>query len=174
MNAAQRRTYFGLWNAACRVHHWNPEDDHQRQRVTFAATGETSSRGLDQEQITLLFKKLRWLADPANFAKALADSDPVAALAENKRKQVIWRIEHECARFGLKEEWLVEISRAKCAVHQVKNWRKLPMIALLNLSMTVESRTSEEAHTARQRKKTSARPMQPACTQDARCLELPF
>jgi hypothetical protein len=96
MNANQRNHYFGkLWPAACEVQGWEKSDENQRKRVTFAATGETSTSALDEDQITLLFIKLRWLADPANFDKALADSDSAAALAKNKRQQIIWRMAKE-------------------------------------------------------------------------------
>lgn len=141
MNAEQRALYFGkLWPEACATQGWKKSDEGQRRRVIFAATGETSSSSLDDDQVTLLFIKLRWLADPANFDKALADSDPAAALAENKRKKIIWRIEHTAAQKGFNEAWLVTASAGKCARHGAKEWRHLPTVELVKFSMTVEKR----------------------------------
>lgn len=165
MNTEQRRFYHGkLWPAACRVQGWNSKDEHQRKRVTFSATGEESTSSLDQDQVTLLFNKLKWLADPTNFDKALADSDPAAALAENKRKKVIWRIEQVAAKAGLTEAWLIEASAAKCQAQKVLEWRKLPTVDLLKLSMTVETRSSEAAKERRASKKRPAQLMQDLCT----------
>jgi hypothetical protein len=168
MNAEQRALYFGnLWPAACAVQGWKKSDEGQRKRVIFAATGETSSSALDEDQITLLFVKLRWLADPANFDKALADSDPAAALAENKRKQLIWRIEKAAALIpGDAEAALAEMAAGKCAVHGVSEWRKLPTPELLRFSFTVSARTTGKARMKRAAKAAKTAPasaVQAAC-----------
>jgi len=180
MNSEQRALYFGkLWPEACAVQGWKKSDEGQRKRIVFAATGETSSSALDEDQITLLFIKLRWLADPANFDKALADSDPAAALAENKRKNIIWRIEKAAARIpGDAEADLAKMAAGKCAAHGVSEWRKLPTPELLRFSFTVSARTTDEACTkraAKSKKRVSARAVQDVCEEaDAETVEMPF
>jgi hypothetical protein len=168
MNKTQRRLYFGLWKTVCRVQGWDEKDEHQRQRITFAATGETSTTGLDEDQITLLFTKLRWLADPQSFDKALADSDPSAALAANKRKQVIWRITESAAKVpGDPEAWLADIAADR---HGTRDWRKLPDAQLLRFAMTVSGRTTAKAReqrAAKCKKGRATRLVQAACTADA-------
>lgn len=171
MNLDQRNLYFGrLWPEACAAQGWKRSDQMQRKRVTFAATGEESTTDLDEDQITLLFIKLRWLADPANFDKALADSDPAAALAENKRKNIIWRIEKAAALIpGDAEADLAKMAAGKCAAHGVSEWRKLPTPELLRFAFTVSARTTGEAREKREKrarktaKRVSARAMQEAC-----------
>lgn len=178
MTPRQRSTYFGtLWPQACKAQGWNVKDENRRKCVTFGATGEESTSDLNEDQITLLFNKLRLLADPQNFDKALADADPAAALEENKRKQLIWRVEKAAAKVpGDAESWLSELSAGKCAAHGVREWRKLPTPELLRFSFTVASRTTEMARenrafkaTTKQapkkaRKKRPAHGMQDACT----------
>lgn len=170
MNAKQRSIYFGsLWPAACRTQGWKASDDHQRRRVTFAATGETSITELDEDQITLLFTKLSWLADPHNFDKAFRDSDPAAALAENKRKQIIWRILDSAAKVpGDPEAWLADISKDR---HGTSDWRKLPDAQLKRFAMTVSGRTTTQARekrAAKPRKGRAARTVQTDCTVPAK------
>lgn len=178
MNADQRGRYFGMWETVCRVQGWKKNDDHQRQRVTFAATGETSSTDLDEDQITLLFIKLDWLADPRNFDKALADSDPAAALAANMRKKIIWRIEKAAAKIpGDAEADLAKMAGGKCAKHGVSEWRKLPTPELLRFSYTVSSRTTKQAcakRATKPQKGRAARSVQPACTKRAEELKNPL
>lgn len=177
MTPRQRSTYFGsLWPAACAVQRWNAKDEHQRKRVTFAATGEESTSDLNQDQITLLFAKLEWLADPQNFGAALADSDPVAALEANKRKQLIWRIEKDAAKVpGNPVKWLAEIASDR---HGTSDWQKLPTPELLRFSFTVSGKTTTVARKRRSHscsKRSPARPVHDACTAPAaECLELPF
>ncbi len=141
MNASQRSTYFGrLWPEACAAQKWNPKDEERRRDVTHAATGKESTSKLTEAQITLLFNKLKWLADPNNFEKALADANPTQALEEHKREQIIWRIEHTAAKKGFNEAWLAKASAGKCTRHNVKSWRQLPTVELVKFSMTVDSR----------------------------------
>lgn len=180
MNPEQRALYFGkLWPEACATQGWKKSDEGQRKRVIFAATGENSSSALDQDQVTLLFIKLRWLADPANFDKALADSDPAAALAENKRKQLIWRIEKAAALIpGDAEADLAKMAAGKCAAHGVSEWRKLPTPELLRFSFTVAARTTGNARQRRAvkaGKRVSAPIVQEACMEaGAETEEMPF
>lgn len=168
MSPLQRKTYFGsLWPSACAVQGWNPKDEDRRRDVTMQATGKDSTSRLTQAQITLLFNHLKQLANPADFDLAYVTANPEIALEEHKRGQIIWRIENETAKAGLKEAWLEEISAAKCAEHEVKHWRQLPTIELLKLSMTVETRTSEEVKARRASKRPAAQPVQDSCTDDA-------
>lgn len=173
MNASQRKTYFGiLWPAACKAQGWLVKDDDRRREVTMQATGKDSTSSLTEAQITLLFNRLKQLADPADFDLAYADANPEIALEEHKRGQIIWRIENSTAKAGLTEAWLVEISAAKCATHDVKHWRQLPTVELVKLSMTVESRTSDAAQARRAQKN----PPRAAALQDT-CIEgvvMPF
>lgn len=169
MNARQRSTYFGtLWPAACAAQGWNPKDEDRRRDVTMEATGKDSTSRLTEAQITLLFNHLKQLANPEDFDLAYLTANPEIALEEHKRGQVIWRIEHTTAQAGLKEEWLVQISAAKCAANGVKQWRQLPTVELVKLSMTVESRTDEASRArraaARPNKKRSAHAVQQPCT----------
>lgn len=174
MNTEQRALYFGsLWPKACAVQGWKKNDEQARKRVIFAATGETSSSALDQDQITLLFIKLRWLADPANFDKAFADSDPAAALADNKRKQLIWRIEKAAARIpGNAEADLAKMAANKCAAHGVREWRKLPTPELLRFSFTVAARTTDDAR-ARRGKKAAKKGAAPSVQDECSAADLP-
>lgn len=180
MTSTQRSHYFGrLWPDACKVQGWNSKDEQQRQRVTFAATGEESTGALDQDQITLLFNKLKWLGDPNNFDKALADADPEAALEESRRARVIWRIEKAAAKVpGDAEKWLAETGAGKCAAHGVLEWRKLPTPELLRFAFTVSKRTTDEARARRGKKAAksdAAAPVQEDCTEEELPLELmPF
>jgi hypothetical protein len=150
MNAAQRKTYFVLlWPAACKAQGWLVKDDDRRRDVTMQATGKDSTSRLSEAQITLLFNRLKQLADPADFDLAYADQKPEIALEEHKRGQIVWRIEDSTAKAGLTEAWLVQISGPKCQAHDVKHWRQLPPVELLKLSMTVASRTSDEVKARR-------------------------
>ena len=167
MSPLQRKTYFGtLWPSACQAQNWNPKDEDRRRDVTMAATGKDSTSRLTQAQITLLFNHLKQLANPADFDLAYMAANPEIALEEHKRGQIIWRIENETARAGLKEEWLDEISAAKCVVNEVKSWRQLPTVELLKMSMTVESRTTAEIKARRSSKRHVAQPVQESCTDD--------
>jgi len=168
MNGKQRSHYFGkLWPAACDAQGWNPKDEDRRRDVTMEATGKDSTSRLTEAQVTLLFNHLKQLANPADFDLAYLTANPEIALEEHKRGQIIWRIENETAKAGLKEEWLEEISAPKCAENGVKQWRQLTTVELLKLSMTVESRTSEEVKARRafaKRKKKPAQAVQEPCT----------
>lgn len=142
MNAKQRSTYFGrLWPDACQAQKWNVKDEERRKDVTFAATGEESTSKLSEEQITLLFNKLKWLADPTNFDKAYKDANPEIALKDHKREQVIWRILDTATKKHFNEAWLEVAAAHKCAKHRCKSWRELPMGELVNFSKTVCSRS---------------------------------
>lgn len=175
MNPYQRNLYFGkLWPQACKAQGWKRSDERRRKLVTFAATGEESSSGLDQDQITLLFKKLKALADPQDFDKALADSDPAAAIAENKRQNLIWRIVKAAAQIpGDPEAWLAVLASERFGG---SDWRKLGHADLLRFSMQAAKRTTEGAvsrRAARRKapsKSTSAQPVQPECSPD----KIPF
>lgn len=177
MNSEQRSLYFGkLWPEACAVQGWKKNDEGQRKRIIFAATGETSSSALDEDQITLLFIKLKWLADPQNFDKSLADSDPAKALAENKRQNIIWRIEKAAAKVpGNPVKWLAEIASDR---HGTSDWKKLPTPELLRFSFTVSGKTTGEAQerrTQKGKKRVSARAMQASCEEaDAETVVMPF
>jgi predicted outer membrane protein len=120
--------------------------------VTFAATGQESTSKLTNDQITRLFNKLKWLADPGNFEKAYADANPEIALEENKRQRAIFRIQKTAEKKGFNETWLETAVEHKCAKHRVSCWRKLPLAELINFSKTVESR------------KGRAAPVQDGCT----------
>lgn len=175
MTSRQRSTYFGtLWPAACAAQNWNLRDHQRRRDVTFSATGKESTGDLNQSEITLLFNKLRWLADPSNFDKALADSDPASALDENSRKQVVWRIREKAQKAGLSEGWIQETSCAKCAAHNVQEWTQLSCSDLVKLSMTVASRTTAKARIDRSRR-TSAKALQNSCiTNSSESAPMPF
>lgn len=145
MNANQRSTYFGrLWPEACQVQKWNPKNEERRRDVTFAATGQESTSKLTEDQITLLFNKLKWLADPNNFEKAYADANPELALKEHKRNQVIWRIEKAAKERDFNETWLEAAAEHKCAKHKCRGWRNLPIRELVNFSRTVSGRKAEK------------------------------
>lgn len=180
MTPDQRKLYRGkLWPEACAKKGWNVKDEDRRRDATMEATGQDSTTGLSQDQITLLFNHLKQLANPEDFDLAYVTANPEIALEENKRARIIWRIEHETATAGLQEEWLVEISASKCAAHNVKQWRQLPTVELVKLSMTVETRTTKEVKARRQAKTTgkkpAARAVQPKCTADDLPLSpLPF
>jgi hypothetical protein len=176
MTPHQRAHYFGkLWPAACKTQGWQVKDDAQRTRVTFAATGEESTSALDQDQVTLLFNKLKWLADPHNYDKALADADPHAALEESRRARVIWRIERRASLVpGKSESWLASLASAKCAAHGVADWRHLPTPELLRFSYTVSARTTEYAQAKRRgkaAKNSAAQTVQDDCSDDELPLE---
>jgi len=146
MSPSQRSTYFAtLWPAACKAQGWNPKDAERRRDVTHAATGKASTSGLTEDQITLLFIKLKWLADPTNFDLAMADADPQAALKANKRVQVIYRIEQAARAGGFNEEYLIKAAEHKCAAHRVKAWRELPIKELVNFSRTIHARKRQPA-----------------------------
>ena len=180
MTPHQRAHYFGkLWPAACKTQGWQVKDDAQRTRVTYAATGEESTSALDQDGVTLLFNKLKWLADPHNYDKALADADPHAALEESRRARVIWRIERRASLIpGKAESWLSEMASAKCAAHGVADWRHLPTPELLRFAYTVSARTTEHAQSKRRTKaakKGPAQAVQDDCSGDDLPLEnMPF
>jgi hypothetical protein len=175
MTPPQRSRYFGtLWPAACKAQGWDKKDETKRQEVTHEATGSASTSSLTQGQLTLLFNRLKWLADPSNFDKAYADANPDIVLEEDKRARIIWRIEQTTAKAGLKDEWLTQTAAAKCEVNQVKAWRHLPTMELLKLSMTVESRTTELAKARRLKKNTPAQPVQDSCIDDAEGIDMPF
>jgi hypothetical protein len=153
MTASQRSTYFGtLWPAACASQKWNPKDDERRKDVTFSATSKESTSKLTQDEITRLFNKLKWLADPTNFDLALADADPEAALQANKRKQVIFRITEAAKEKRFDEAYLIKAAEHKCRAHNVTTWRELPIGEIIKFSMTICKR---QAHAA---------PVQSACT----------
>jgi hypothetical protein len=153
MTTSQRSTYFGrLWPDACHAQKWHPKNEERRRDVTFAATGQESASKLTQDQVTLLFNKLKWLADPNNFEKAYADANPDLALKNHKRKQVTWRIEQAAEKRGLNEAWLEAAAEHKCAKHKARGWRNLPIRELVNFSRTVSSRRPQAA------------PVQDACT----------
>ena len=170
MTPNQRSHYFGrLWPQACAAQGWDSKDEHQRKRVTYAATGEESTSALNQDQITLLFKKLEWLADPTDYDKALADSDPQAAVEASHRAKIIWRIEQAAAKVpGDAEAWLHTTTAGKCREHGVLEWRALPTPELLRLSYTASARTTDAARARRAAKKAAktrpAHPMQGKCT----------
>lgn len=146
MTPSQRSTYFGtLWPTACARQKWNPKDEERRKDVTFSATGKESTSKLTQDEITLLFNKLKWLADPTNFDLALADSDPQAALAANKRTNVIWRIEQAAKAKGFNPVYLDKAAEHKCRVHNVTTWRDLPIGDLVKFSMTISKRQTTAA-----------------------------
>lgn len=171
MTPSQRAHFFGrLWPAACASQGWDAKDTHQRKRVVFDATGEESMSNLDQDQITLLFNKVKWLAAPHDFAAALTDSDHQSALEESSRRQIIWRIQREAAKAGLNEAWIIKAAEGKCRAYNSLEWKLLPMTELLKFSMTVESRTSEIAKDRRSKKNASARAMQRRCNSG----EMPF
>ncbi|MBB5033132.1 hypothetical protein [Prosthecobacter vanneervenii] len=163
MSPSQRKTYFGtLWPDVCRAQGWNVKDEERRRDVTFAATGQESTSKLNQDQITLLWIKLKWLADPANFDKAYADANPEIALAEHKRQNVIWRIEKAAQAKGLNEAYLTKVAEYKVARHRVKSWRDFPLHELVNFSKTIAAR------------KKHAAPVQDSCTEAAKDDNIPF
>lgn len=163
MTASQRRTYFAtLWPAACQAQGWNAKDEERRRDITFSATGKESTSKLTQEQITLLFNKLKWLADPTNFDLAMADANPELALADHQRTQVIWRIEKTAADKGFNSVYLDKAAEHKCRVHNARSWRELPIQELINFSKTMASRQG------------SKKPVQKACTGAVDADNIPF
>jgi hypothetical protein len=175
MTPFQRRHYHArLWPAACVAQGWDKKDENKRREVTQEATGSASTSSLNQGQLTLLFNRLKWLAEPANFDAAYADANPEIVLEEDKRARIIWRIEQTTAKAGLKDEWLTQIAAAKCEANVVKSWRQLPTMELLKLSMTVESRTTEMAKARRLKNTPPEKPVQETCTDDAEGIDMPF
>jgi len=141
MSPSQRKTYFArLWPDACKAQGWNPKDEERRRDVTHAATGQESTSKLSQKQITLLFNKLAWLADPNNFEKAFADANPEIALADHQRGQVIWRIEKAANEKGFNSVYLDKAAEHKCRVHNARSWSELPIQELINFSKTISAR----------------------------------
>jgi hypothetical protein len=70
LNPAQKSKYFRyLWPDACAAQGWDPRDDARRRAVTLYATGDATTRLLDQHQITALFVFLAHLADPRSGEK---------------------------------------------------------------------------------------------------------
>lgn len=70
LNPAQKSKYFRyLWPDACAAQGWDPRDDARRRAVTLYATGDVTTRWLDQHQITALFVFLAHLADPRSGEK---------------------------------------------------------------------------------------------------------
>lgn len=163
MTTSQRRTYFArLWPDACQAQGWNPKDEERRRDVTHAATGQESTSKLTQKQITLLFNKLAWLADPNNFEKAFADANPEIALADHQRTQVIWRIEKTAGEKGFNSVYLDKAAEHKCRVHNARSWSELPIEELINFSKTISARQGNK------------KPVQGACTGAAAEDNLPF
>ncbi len=146
MSPSQRSTYFArLWPDACKAQGWNPKDEDRRRDITHAATGQDSTSKLNQKQITLLFNKLAWLADPNNFEKAYADANPEIALADHQRVQVIWRIEKAAREKGFNAVYLDKAAEHKCRVHNARNWRELSLQELVNFSKTISNRKAHAA-----------------------------
>ena len=174
MTKAQRSRYWGtLWPAACEVHGWSTKNELQRRKVTLEATGQASTSGLSESQITALFNALEWLADPANLDKAMPVANPEIGEENHRRRQLVWRINKSAARAGLRAEWIQETAQGKCHAHRVGQWQELPLPELLKLSFTVESRTSDPAQIRRDQRRIET--VQDACRPPAEAQsELPF
>ncbi|MFZ2280738.1 MAG: hypothetical protein WAW39_23265 [Prosthecobacter sp.] len=163
MSPSQRKAYFArLWPDACKAQGWNPKDEERRRDVTHAATGQESTSKLTQKQITLLFNKLAWLADPHNFEKAFADANPEIALANDQRGNVIWRIEKAADEKGFNSVYLDKAAEHKCRVHNVRSWRDFPLKELINFSKTIAARQGNK------------KPVQEACTGGVAEDNIPF
>jgi hypothetical protein len=175
MTPKQRALYFGtLWPKACAVQGWNPKDDARRQAVTLEATGKTSAGSLNQSLLSALFDHLKWLADPYSLEAALPVANPEIGEENNRRRQLVWRINSEAAKAGLGAEWLKQTSLAKCREHGVGVWGELPLPELLKLSFTIAARTTSATKDRRRLRTAAARPVQHDCSQPADLPELPF
>lgn len=167
MTPAQRKLYHGtLWPAACIRQGWTVKDEARRKAVTVEATGQESTSGLTQPQVTLLFNKLKWLANPTDYDLAYSDANPDEALAADQRGRVVWRIEHTAATAGLNEGYLCQAAAGKVQAHSKKNWRDLPMTELVKFAMTIRQRA--------QARNRAAKGMQESCNSDADTLETVF
>jgi hypothetical protein len=174
MTPKQRSLYFGtLWPAACEVQGWDPKDNERRQAVTLESTGKASAGSLNESLISALFDHLKWLADPYSLEAALPAACPEISEENHRRRQLVWKIIHRAATAGLGEEWLKQISHAKCREHGVSKWGELPLTELLKLSFTVASRTTEDTK-GRRRGRSAARAVQSECSEPAELPELPF
>lgn len=140
MSPAQRKRYRGtLWPNACEVQGWKVSDELRRRAVLVEATGQDTSTGLTQRQITALFDRLKWLADPYNLDKAMPVANEELAAEKHERAQLVWRIRDRAKKKAFNEAYLESAFAHKCAAHKVKTWPELPPAELLACSMTVES-----------------------------------
>lgn len=149
MTPSQRKLYFRLWPAACKVQGWDSKDDARRHAVTKDATGKSSASSLTQSQISALFDHLKWLADPYSLEAALPAACPEIGEENHRRRQLVWRITQTAAKAGLNQAWLAQAAAAKCQEHRVCTWQELPLPELLKFSFTVSSRTATAAQDRR-------------------------
>lgn len=140
MTDKQRKLYRAtLWPKVCEVQGWKVTDELRRRAVLVEATGQDSSSGLTQRQITSLFDRLKWLADPFNLEAAMPVANEDLAADKHERAQLVWRIRDRSAKKGYNEAYLIRASENKCRAHKAKTWLDLPIAELLKFSMTVET-----------------------------------
>lgn len=161
MTPGQRKNYRGnLWPAACKAQGWDVKDEKRRQQVNLEAVGEVSTSEMDNDQVTLLFDHLKWLADPYDFDKAMPAANPELGWQANRRRQLLYRINRTATRRGLSPEYLVTITAGKCRKYKAASWQDLPLPQLLDVSMTVSARGQAPG-------KAGAAPLQEACNTDS-------
>lgn len=144
MNKQQRSRYFSLWNEAAREQRWNPQDADRRRAVTLEATGQASTSGLSQEQITALFQHLQWLANQYDLDLAMPVANPEQTTDINKQRQLVWRITREAAQAGISAEYLDTAAADKCTAHRCRRWQELPLVELLKFAFTVRKRAQSK------------------------------
>lgn len=153
-----------LWPAACQAQGWDPKDDEKRREIIQEATGQDSTSKLNNKQVDALFRKLKWLADPANFDLAYADANPDIADEQKDLERIIWRIMDSAEKGGFSEAYLAECAAYKVHHHRVTHWRDLPRDELINFSKTITARA----------RSAPARQVQSGCTHGADPDKMPF
>lgn len=146
-----------LWPAACEVQKWSTKDDAKRCEITMQTTGQDTTVGLSNKQVSRLFRELEWLADPMNFDKADRAANTELADAQEDLARIIWRIEKTAKEAGFNAEYLTAAADYKCKAHGVRYWQALPRAEMINFSKTITSRALS---------KRAASPVQTPCTDD--------
>lgn len=144
MTKAQRARFFGdLWPAACQAQGWNPKDEDTRRAVCERVTGQRSTSGLTERQITALFTEVRHLADPLDFDKANLAANPDIAEEESQRARCLFAIH----KLGLPESHIIGLAHNVVAARRVNSWRDLGSTDLKWLARTLSARRSRPAST---------------------------
>ena len=140
MTRAQHTRYRTLlWPEACRAQGWSAADDAMRRDVTLQATGQDSTAGLSNDQVTDLFRLLEHLADPLNLAKAIPAANPDVAKEENRRRQLFWVIDQQ----GFEDGYIARCADGACAAEDKDSWRELSTLGLQGLSFTLKTRARQ-------------------------------
>jgi hypothetical protein len=142
MTAKQRHLYLlTLWPAACEAQGWEVRDITRRQAVTLYATGQESSKGLDNRQITRLFDYLAHLAQPDSLQAAMAHANPDLADEADKRRQLVWAIQQ--LRFA--DRYIQQTATGAMRSTHETRWQDLPLEKLHQLRMTLKARAQQRA-----------------------------